>query len=105
MDSLWSLALAYFTGKTPFNYEMRAFGIALQGAMAVRNGPNRNKDMHWFHAFALTTVLGFGGGWLGFMWMGKPTSMIASADVNFPLCMAAFVIAHYTPRGKIFIVD
>jgi hypothetical protein len=95
--SFWPAVLSYFTGNTPYNYEMRALGIALQGAMAVRNGPNKDRKMHFFHAFALTSILGFGGGWMGFIWMGKPSSMITSGDVNITICLIAFIIANYTP--------
>lgn len=95
--SFWPTVLSYFAGDTPYNYELRAFGIALQGAMAVRNGPNKDGKMHWFHAMALTSILGFGGGWMGFIWMGKPTSMIVNGDVNIAICLLAFVIANYTP--------
>jgi hypothetical protein len=53
--------------------------------------------MHFFHAFALSTILGFGGGWLGFIWLGKPTSMITNGDVNITACMIAFLIVNYMP--------
>eukprot|EP00980_Cylindrotheca_fusiformis_P029580 scaffold23539_cov137-Cylindrotheca_fusiformis.AAC.5 len=89
--------LAFLLGRSAYHMELRTFGMALQGAMAVRNGPNKDLKMHWFHAFALATIIAFGGGWFTFIWMGKPTSMIASGDVNVTLAFIAFVITHYTP--------
>ena len=94
---LFSVFLNFFTGGTPYNYEMRALGIALQGAMVVRNTKNKDGQMHPFHAFALTSIVAFGGGWFAFIWMGKPTSMIANGDVNIVLCLLAFLIVNYSP--------
>jgi len=91
------MIFAYLCGASAYHAEMRTFGMALQGAMAVRKGPNKDRKMHWFHAFALTTILSFGGGWFTGLWMGKPTSMIASGDVNVTLAMTAFLIVNYTP--------
>jgi len=88
---------AYLCGTSAYHAEMRTFGQALQGAMAVRKGPNKDGKMHWFHAFALTTILAFGGGWFTGLWLGKPTSMISSGDVNVTLAMIAFIIVNYTP--------
>mmetsp|Transcript_118984 Transcript_118984/g.344141 ORF Transcript_118984/g.344141 Transcript_118984/m.344141 type:complete len:313 (+) Transcript_118984:332-1270(+) len=106
--------VTFLTASYPFASELQAFGIALQGAMAVRNGANKDGKMHWFHAFALTTLLAFGGGWFGFLLMGKPTSMITGGDVNVTCCVIAFLAVNYTPLdigykilssfpGKIFV--
>jgi hypothetical protein len=91
------MLLDFLTGETPFHQELRTFGIAVQGAMAVRNGPNKQGKMHFFHAFALSTIVGFGGGWFCPLWLGKPTTMIAGGDVNFTLGLMAFVLVNYTP--------
>jgi len=85
------------TGSSPYNVELRTFGQAFMGAMAVRSGKNKNKEMNWFHAFALSTIVGFGGGWFGFVWMGKPTSLITNGDITLTLTAIAFVISTYTP--------
>jgi hypothetical protein len=77
--------------------ELQALGMSFQGAMAVRNGPNRDGKMHFFHAFALSTILGFGGGWMGFILMGKPSSMITNGDINITACFISFILANYTP--------
>lgn len=97
MGDFFPSILSFLMGQSAYHVELRTFGMALQGALAVRNGPNKDRKMHWFHAFALTTILGFGGGWFTFVWLGKPTSMIASGDVNVTLAFIAFVIVHYTP--------
>lgn len=89
--------VTFLTNKYPYASELQALGMAFQGALAVRNGANKDRKMHWFHAFALTTVLGFGGGWLAFMLMGKPTSMVSGGDINVTACIIAFVVVNYTP--------
>lgn len=93
MDSL----ISFLSGSSPYHAELRTFGQAFIGALAVRSGLNKNKDMNWFHAFALTTVAAFGGGWFGFIWMGKPTSLITGGDVTLTLTAIAFVLLTYTP--------
>ena len=94
---LLDMIMEFLTGTTPYHVELRTFGIAFQGAMAVRNGLNKDKKMNPFHAFAWTTILGFGGGWFTFLFLGKPTSMIASGDVNITLSFLAFLIVNYMP--------
>ena len=88
--------ISYLTATFAFTNEFQAIGMGLEGAMVVRNGRNKNGSMHWFHAFALSTIFGFGGGWFGFLWMGKPTSMITN-DINLASCVIAFILANYTP--------
>jgi len=93
MDTLISI----LSGSSAYNVEIRTFGQAFMGALAVRDGANKNKKMNWFHAFALSTVVAFGGGWFGFVWMGKPTSLITQGDVIITLCVISFVFVNYTP--------
>jgi len=97
MSEVFDIFFAYLCGTTEYHAEMRTFGMALQGAIAVKKGPNKDGKMHWFHAFALTTILAFGGGWFTGLWMGKPTPMIASGDVNVTLAMIAYIIVNHTP--------
>lgn len=85
------------TATYPYANELQALGQAFAGAMAVRAGANKDGKMHWFHAFALTTILAFGGGWFGFLLMAKPTSMIAGGDVNVTACIIAHLTVNYTP--------
>jgi hypothetical protein len=85
------------TGASPFHAELRTFGQAFQGAMTVRNGPNQTKSMNWFYAYCCTLLAAFAGGLFGFMWMGKPTSLITGGDVTLTLTAIAFVLATYTP--------
>lgn len=87
----------FLTGSFSYATELQALGMALQGAVAVKSGLNKDGKMHWFHAFALTTIVAFGGGWLGFMLMGKPTSMITGGDINVGSCIIAFLVVNYTP--------
>jgi len=93
------LIVAFLSGSSLYHAELRTFGQAFMGALAVRSGANKNKDMNWFHAFALTTISAFGGGWFGFIWMGKPTSLITNGDVTLTLTVIAFVLLTYTPMN------
>jgi uncharacterized membrane protein YeiH len=85
------------TGESPYNMELRTFGIAFQGAMTVRNARNKDKSMDWFYAFCCTLLTAFAGGLFGFVWMGKPTSLITGGDITLTLTAIAFVLATYTP--------
>jgi hypothetical protein len=93
MDAIVGL----LTGSSPLNAELRTFGMALQGAMTVRSGRNVDKSMDWFYAFCCTLLTAFAGGLFGFMWMGKPTSLITGGDVTLTLTAIAFVLTTYTP--------
>jgi uncharacterized membrane protein YeiH len=93
--------VSVLAGTSAYNVELRTLGMAFQGAMTVREGPNKDKSMNWFHAFCLVTVVAFGGGWFGFMWMGKPTSLITGGDVTLTLCIVCFVLTTYTPLHKL----
>ena len=97
MSLLLSGVQTYLMGQTPYSKEMQALAMSIQGALAVRRGPNKDKKMNKFHAFALTTVIGFGGGWFGFLWMGKPTPMITNGDVNVIACVIAYILVNHTP--------
>jgi len=98
-DNMAGIIISILTGTSPFNVELRTFGQAFMGAMAVRRGKNKNKEMNWFHAFALSTIVAFGGGWFGFIWMGKPTSLITNGDLTLTLCVISFIISTYTPMN------
>lgn len=93
----FAMIVALLSAAYPYASELQALGIALQGAMSVRNGPNKDGKMHWFHAFALTSLLAFGGGWFAPLLMGKPTTMIAGGDVNVSCCIIAFLTVNYSP--------
>ena len=90
------LLVDYVTGNFAYSVELRTFAVALAGAYAVRKS---NATQNWFHAFVKSSLAGFGGGWFTFAWMGRPTSMIASADINMTCCILAFVILNWMPGG------
>jgi uncharacterized membrane protein YeiH len=69
--------------------------MAVQGSMTIRQ-QQQQQQRHWFHAFTMSVMAGFGGGWLGFLWMGKPSSMLYN-DLNFAACIIAFGLVNYTP--------
>lgn len=97
-DEILHLAVRFLTGDFPFSAELQAFFMAIQGAVAVRNGPNKDRKLHWFHAFALSVIGGYAGALFGFLWMGKPCSMLSN-DLNMSSCIIAFVIVNYLPFG------
>lgn len=90
------LIIAYLTGKFPFSSELQAFWMAFQGCMAVRNGPNRNKQMNWFHAFMVSVLTGYAGATFASLWVARPTSMLGN-DLNMASCIAAFILVNCTP--------
>ena len=88
--------VSYLTGNFPLSPELQAFWMAFQGALVVRAGPNRDKSMHWFHAFMLSVVNGYGGAAFTPLWMGQHTSMLSN-DLNLASCIIAFIIANFMP--------
>lgn len=96
MDAITNGAVRFLTGDFPFSGELQCFWMAVQGAMAVRKGPNRNGNLHWFHAFALSVLAGYAGASFGFLWMGRPSSMLSS-DLNMASCILAYILVNYTP--------
>ena len=71
MSSLLDPLVAFGTGNFYLSNEMQALWMAVQGAVAIRHGPNKEGKLNWFHAFCLSMLAGFAGGWLGFIWMGE----------------------------------
>lgn len=95
-DAFLDYVVKFLTGNFPYSGELQAFWIAVQGAMTVRKVFNSQSQLHFWHAFCLSMVMGFGGGWMGFVWMGRPSSMLAN-DVNAASVLAAFALVNYTP--------
>jgi hypothetical protein len=88
--------VAFLTGTSAFSAENQSFWMAVQGAMVVRKGPNKEKKMHWFHAFVQSVLVGYSGGLFGFLWLGKPSAMLSN-DLNMAACILAFLLVNYTP--------
>lgn len=86
----------FLSGTSIYSMEMQALWMAIQGAIFVRAGPNKNNELHWFHAFTLSVLVGFAGGFFGFVWLGKPSSMLSN-DMNMAGCILAFTLVNYTP--------
>jgi len=89
-------AVTFLTGAFAFSAEFQNVGMAIQGAMSVRKGPNKEKKLHWFHAFMLSVVAGFAGGIFNFIWMGKPSGIIAN-DLAMGSCIIAFALVNILP--------
>ena len=96
MEDIKSFVVDFLTGNFPYSGELQGFWMAIQGAMAVRNGPNKDRNLHWFHAFALSLLAGYAGACFGFLWMGKPSSMLSN-DLPMASSVFAFVIVNYLP--------
>lgn len=96
--SLWGQYLVNFlTGNFPFSGELQSFWMAIQGCMAIRAlQESQQRKLHWFHAFTLSVIAGYAGGWFGFFLMAKPSAMFAN-DLNMGSCILAFVLVNYTP--------
>mmetsp|Transcript_19080 Transcript_19080/g.23650 ORF Transcript_19080/g.23650 Transcript_19080/m.23650 type:complete len:283 (+) Transcript_19080:112-960(+) len=88
--------IAYLTGKSYLSVELRTFFQAFLGAMAVRNGPNKEKNLNWFHAFVLSVLAAFAGGTFAPLWLGKPSSLLSN-DLTLASCIVAFVLVNCTP--------
>lgn len=96
MDSYFNVFIDFLVARSPYSSENQSFWMAVQGAMAVRKGPNKDHKLNWFHAFSLSVLLGFAGGIMGTIWMGKPSPMLAN-DLNMVACILAFALVNYTP--------
>jgi TRIC channel len=101
MDFLSSINVAdYFVhfliGTSAYSAEMQSFWMAIQGSVAVRDGPNKDSHMQWFHSFVYSVIFGYGGGLLGFIWMGKPSSMLSN-DLNVASCILAWIFINCMP--------
>jgi TRIC channel len=86
----------FLTADFPFSNELQCLWMAYQGAMSVRNGPNFNRQMHWFHAFCVSVIAGYGGSLFAPLWMGRPTSLFSN-DLSLPSCIIGFVAVNYFP--------
>lgn len=95
-DKLYTTIVELLTGTHQYSGELQAFWMAIQGSVAIRSGPNKNKHMTWFHSFVLSVIAGYGGGLLGFIWMGKPSSMLSN-DLNIGCCIIAWIIINLIP--------
>lgn len=86
----------FLIGAFPYSAELTLFWMAFQAAMKVRKGPNKDRKLHWFHAFVLTTIMAFGGGMFNPIWMGAPAASVAN-DLCLGMALSAFILANYTP--------
>merc|ERR1712232_764268 len=84
------------TMKFPRATEIVCVFMAIQGSMKVRKGPNRQRTMHWFHAFARSTLAAYAGASFTNVFMGRPTAMFAN-DVFFGSCLIGFGLVNWTP--------
>jgi hypothetical protein len=96
MTMNFSIAISFLTAQFAYAAEFQNIFMAVQGAMNVRNGPNKDGKMNWFHAFLQGVVTAFAGGLLAPFWMGRPTPMLAN-DLCFGSCIIAYVLVNCTP--------
>lgn len=93
---LLSHVISYLTANFRFSTELLSFWIAFQGSVEVRAGVNRNKNMHWCHAFLLSLVTGHGGATFAPLWMGRSISMLNN-DFHVACCILSFVLVTHVP--------
>mmetsp|Transcript_15752 Transcript_15752/g.22399 ORF Transcript_15752/g.22399 Transcript_15752/m.22399 type:complete len:303 (-) Transcript_15752:180-1088(-) len=93
-----SSIISYLSASFPYAAEYQSSLMALQGAMTVRNGLNKNGKMPWFHAFCQGVVLGYAGALFTPLWMGNPTPMLSN-DMNIAMCILSFLFVNYIPFG------
>lgn len=91
-----SLAISFLTANFAYAAEFQNIFMAVQGAMGIRNGPNKDGKMKSFHAFLQGVVMAFAGGLMTPLWMGRPTPLLAN-DLCFGSCIIAFLLVNSTP--------
>jgi hypothetical protein len=96
LASVGTHLVQFLTGNFYLSGELQSFWMAIQGCMMVRMARNPKKELKWFHAFCLSVLAGYAGGWFGFILMAKPTSMFYN-DLNMASCIVAFLIVNCTP--------
>lgn len=92
----FDLFVDYLIGQFKYTRELQCFWMAFQGSMNCRLGPNKDRSMHWFHAFWISVIGGYGGSCFAPFWMGRPTSMLTN-DLNMGFCIVAYLCVNYTP--------
>jgi len=80
----------------PYSTELVCLAMAIQGSMAVRNGANKSRSMHWFHAFFKSTLTAYAGATFTNIFMGRPTAMFAN-DIFFGACLLGYAIVNFLP--------
>jgi hypothetical protein len=80
----------------PHATEVVCLAMAIQGSLAVRNGPNKGRTMHWFHAFVKSTLTAYAGATFTNIFMGRPTAMLAN-DIFFGACLLGYAAVNCTP--------
>jgi len=86
----------FLLGNFPFSAEVQSICMALQGAMIIRNGINKDGKLDWFHAFAKGIIIAYGGALFTPLWMGRPTPMLTN-DVSMASCILAYIIVNCMP--------
>ena len=86
----------YLTGSFPFSAEYMNILMAIEGAMVIRRGLNRDGKLHWFHAFMLSLICAFGGGAFNKIWMGQPSAVISN-DLIMGSCILSFLVVNNIP--------
>jgi hypothetical protein len=93
-----TMIVQYLLGTSYMTAEWQALTMAIQGCMIVRNTLNKDgKTLQWFHALVLSILYGFAGGLLGFVWLGKPSSLLSAGDINLGACILAYIIVNHSP--------
>lgn len=81
----------------PHATEVVCLAMAIQGSIAVRTANKQHsKSMHWFHAFAKSTLTAYAGATFTNIFMGRPTAMLSN-DIFFGACVLGYVVVNCLP--------
>ena len=93
-----NLLIETLTGTAPYTKPLMVFFMSLQSSKMVRKNDSLSKaPYNWFLSLATVTLIAFGGGWFMGAILGRPASFITGADVNVPLCFAAYWLTFHCP--------
>jgi hypothetical protein len=98
-ETMYKPVVDFLTGRFPYVAELTLFFMAFQAAMKVRTGPNKDGQLHWFHAFLLSTIMAFGGGMFNPIWMGGTAASVAN-DLCLGTALAAFYLVNFLPFDR-----
>lgn len=91
------IVVNYLNAAFPYGPEYLNLGMALEGALAVKRGVNKEGKLYWFHALLLSIVMAFGGGIFTKTWIAQPSAFLSNGDLCMGCCLIAFVLVNFAP--------
>lgn len=97
MDVVADHAIDFLTGNFPYCKEICSFLHGYLGFMGVRKAQEQTgAALGWFHTFFICLISSFGGAILTPMWLGRPSSIIAT-DMTLLISLAVYAIVFLSP--------